>query len=59
MILDIEICDQVIHNAEGNGKWIEIQMKQLAVELDGKYMGIYSIRFSFYVCLKLNIIKTF
>lgn len=32
---------------------------RLAVELDGKYMGIYSIRFSFYVCLKLNIIKIF
>lgn len=32
---------------------------RLAVELDGKYMGIYSIRFSFYVCLKLNMIKFF
>lgn len=46
MMLDIEICYQVIHKAEGNGKWIEIQMKQdWLLKLDDKYMGIYSISF--------------
>lgn len=32
---------------------------RLAVELDDKYMVIYSIIFSFYICLKLNIIEVF
>lgn len=60
MMLDIEICNQVIHKAEGNGKWIELQMKQdWLLKLDDKYMRIYGIFFSFYVCLKLNIIKIF